>query len=160
MTDNKKNYNEADIVDIDLSATRKKVFRVNGDNERMLELNISDFGFLTRLEEGYAKLNAIVDGLQDMRAIDLDEEDGLSKLAETFAKKDKEMRDTVDFIFDADVSKVCAPDGSMYDLFNGILRFEYIIEILVKLYEDNIQKEFKKMQKRVANKTSKYTGKK
>ena len=72
---------------------------------------------------------------------------------------DDKMREEIDFIFDAPVSKVCADGGSMYDPFEGMFRFEHIIDALSKLYETNLNSEFSKMKRRVSAKTSKYTKK-
>ena len=38
------------------------------------------------------------------------------------------MRELIDFIFQANVSSVCADDGTMADPLNGQFRFEHIIE--------------------------------
>ena len=49
----------ADIVDLDLSAIRKKRFRVDGDDSKILELNTSDLNILPRLKESYPKLQEL-----------------------------------------------------------------------------------------------------
>ena len=72
-------------------------------------------------------------------------------------KIDMEMRQLVDEIFDSNVSEVCAPSGSMFDPFNGTFRYEHIIDVLSKLYKNNLNSEFKKMSARIRKKTSKYT---
>ena len=47
------------IVDIDLSVTERKRFRIDGDNNRILYLNTSDMGMVTRLEEAENQLTTI-----------------------------------------------------------------------------------------------------
>ena len=54
-----------DIQDIDLSSLRKKRFRIDGDNNRIIELNTSDAGFLVRLNKLYPKMRSIGDELFD-----------------------------------------------------------------------------------------------
>lgn len=147
MANTKPNNN---IVDIDLSATRKKRVRINGDDNAILELNTSDMNIVNRLNVALPKLNE----LQDKAfSTDGDDEDTFAKLAEV----DTEMRKYIDYIFNANVSEVTASDGSMYDMFNGVFRFEYIIEALLKLYEDNIQAETDAVQKRFEKHTAKYS---
>lgn len=143
------------VVDIDLSVTRKKRFRIDGDDSRILELNTSDMNILLRLDEVEARLQSLAD------SVTFDAED--TENAEANVKKllntDKEMRDLMDYLFDSKVSEICAPSGTMYDPFNGKYRFEHIIETLFALYEDNIEAEYKKMNKNVQKHTAKYTGK-
>lgn len=143
------------IVDIDLSITRKKRFRIDGDDNRIIELNTSDMTILNRLDEADKQLRELADkatfGLSETG--DDDNADAVKELLAT----DKQMRAIIDYLFDAPVSDVCAPDGSMYDPFNGKYRFEHIMEILFALYEKNISEEIKKMRKNVQKHTGKYT---
>ena len=69
------------------------------------------------------------------------------------------MRQLIDYIFNSNVSEVCAPDGTMYDPIDGQFRFEHIINCLVALYENNIDLEVKQISNRVRKYTDKYTGK-
>lgn len=146
---------------IDLSATRKKCFHVNrgqgtgGD----LYLNISDMSIITRLEELYPKLQKLS---QEASVKQLDiknnsDEKYITKMSQALKRIDVQMRDIVDEIFDSNVSEICAPDGSMFDPFNGEFRFEHIIGEISKLYENNVNEEFRKMSDRMSKRTSKYT---
>lgn len=141
------------IIDIDLSVTKKKQFRIDGDDNRIIELNTSDMTIIERLNETYPKLESLSVKVSDLSSEDVDA--GVKTLKEV----DNEMRDLLDYVFDSPISSVCAPDGSMYDLFNGEFRFEHIITVLLNLYEDNISKEFNSMEKRINKHTAKYTKK-
>jgi len=153
-----------DIQDINLSAIKKKRFRINGDSSKILELNTSDLGISSRLSSAYERLTKnmeevgeILSGLPDDESELTDEKEEIiqEKLQEIDAKMKKEM----DYIFDAPVSEICCDGGSMYDPFEGMFRFEHIIDALTKLYETNLNSEFSKMKRRVSAKTSKYTKK-
>lgn len=154
--------NTDDIQDIDLSATKKKRFRINGDNAKILELNTSDLNIATRLSKSYEKLTNYMDevgvALQDVTDDELTEEQQKA-VEEQLVKIDNKMKEEMDYIFDAPVSKVCCDGGSMYDPFEGMFRFEHIIDALTKLYENNLNAEFSKMKRRVSAKTAKYTQK-
>ena len=141
------------IIDIDLSVTKKKQFRIDGDDNRIIELNTSDMTIIERLNEVYPKLESL--SARTAELSDDDVEGGIKALKDV----DKEMRELIDYTFDSPISSVCAPDGSMYDLFNGEFRFEHIITVLLNLYEDNISKEFNSMEKRINKHTAKYTKK-
>ena len=155
------------ITDIDLSVIEKKRFRIDGDDNRILELNTSDLNIIARLKDSYPKLMNLTqeavkkfpeDGI-DPESIDLANPDTLVPITEFLSDIDTEMRELIDYIFDSNVSEVCAPSGSMYDPINGQFRFEHIIDCLSKLYESDIQGEAKQISTRIKKHTDKYTKK-
>lgn len=153
---------ENNVIDIDLSALRKKRIRINGDDSKIIELNVSDMGVVTRLQEAYDRLISLANkyNLQEEESkAEADSDDfDVDKTVETLRILDKEMRELIDFIFQANVSEVCASDGTMADPINGQFRFEYIIEKFLAVYDKNFTAEFKKMSRNVKKRTSKYTG--
>lgn len=155
------NNEEEDVIDIDLSITNKKRFRIDGDNKRILYLNTSDFGVISRLKETYPKLTSLASDVSgeefDIKSDDTEYEK-LEKASRFVDTIDQKMRKLVDYIFSSNVSEVCAPDGTMYDLFNGKFRFEHIIEKLADLYDKQVRSEYSKMSSRMKKHTSKYTG--
>lgn len=144
------------IIDIDLSITRNKRFRIDGDDNRIIELNTSDMTILNRLDEADKQLHELADFANfDVDDTDVNHEEAIKKLIDT----DKKMRDIIDYLFNSKVADICAPSGSMYDPFDGKYRFEHILETLFNLYEENINKEYDKMKKNLRKHTKKYTGK-
>ena len=142
-----------DVVDIQMELPKKSRFRINGDSNKILELNTSDMSIIKRLEKGYTELQ------KEMSKVgELDPEDeGFTQKLEDI---DKIMRDQIDYIFNSNVSEICASDGTMYDPANGKVTFEHIIDTLLGLYEKNINSEYTKMKNRVRKHTDKYIGKK
>lgn len=155
-----------DIVDISLSVVRKKRFRIDGDDDRILELNTSDLNILARLKETYPKLVEIAeDAFKNLPEVDGTAEDydfvtdeATAKLVSALKDADAKMRELIDYIFDSNVSELCAPSGSMYDPINGAFRFEHIINTLSALYETDISSEMGNVARRVKKHTDKYTG--
>lgn len=154
-----------DIVDISLDTIKKKKFRIDGDNNRILELNTSDLSVVNRIEDSYPKLVELERKASSLKVNNdnpndesLDDAVERSNLSQTLREIDQEMRGIVDYIFDSNVSEVCAPFGSMFDPINGEFRYEHIIDALTKLYENNFNSEFDLMRKRVQKHTNKYTG--
>lgn len=154
---------ENNVIDIDLSALRKKRIRINGDDSKIIELNVSDMGVVTRLQEAYDRLISLANtyNLQEEESKAEADDDSFdeTKAIETLRILDTEMRDLIDFIFQANVSEVCADDGTMADPINGQFRFEHIIEKFLAVYDKNFTEEFKRMSKNVKKRTNKYTGK-
>lgn len=155
---------EQDIVDIAIPEIRKQRFRING-SKQILELNTSDMGIISRLEKTYSKLDKLAqeasaelsESVTDTSSEDEFQE--IVKASNTLQKIDKKMRGLVDEIFDAPVSEVAVPSGTMFDLFNGEFRYEHIIKAISGLYEKNLAKEFDKVSTRMKRHTKKYTGK-
>ena len=150
------------VVNIDLSALRKKRFCIKFDESeegRILELNTSDMNVLERLTEAEPKLEACVEKALSLGDDEKEAEtiEDVKPMVEILKEVDAEMRERMDYIFDANVSEVTAPDGSMYDLFNGSFRFEHIMVALLPQYEQNMDNEIKAMQKKFEKHTTKYT---
>jgi len=147
------------IQDIDLSVTQKKKFRIDGDNNRILELNTSDAGIVVRMNELYPKMKSLGDKLavKISEQSTITDEEELGKIAEVILELDNSIRGLLDELFDSNVSEVCIPEGTTVDPFNGQFRFETIIDRLGKLYSDNFTSEFTKMKRNVSKHTAKYT---
>ena len=148
-----------DIVDVDLSIIKKKKFRINGDNTKILELNVADMGIISRLDESYPKLMDLQEKVVELADVSdgADDREILSSTAKKLNEIDGEMRKALDYIFQSNVSEICGSEGSMYDPIEGTFRYEHIISTLAKLYENNLNSEFKKMKARISKHTSKYT---
>ena len=155
------------IIDLDLSVTQKKKFRFDKDDNRIVEVNTSDMNLMQRVSDAYPKLQELqtkASKLTEGLNVENDESesvaiDDITTMAERLSAVDAEMRELLDYMFDAPVSKAAAPSGSMYDPFNGSFRYEHIITVVMKQYEDNLQSEFSKMERQLKSHTDKYTRK-
>ena len=160
----KEEVKEPDVVDVDLGFVEKKKFRINGDFNRMLELNVSDLNVFSRLKTDYPKLDKLLKEAQEkITSIPDDMEDKselVGKLADTLDDIDAQMRTLIDHIFDTNASEICAPSGNMFDPVGGQWRFERIIDKLTSLYANGLHAEFDKVKANVDKKVSKYTKKK
>lgn len=151
--------------ELDLSLSKRKRFRIDGDDNRVLELNTSDLNLITRLRSVYPQLKDIAqnafkdlpDAVIEDENYDFMEDEATSKLSEALQDADTKMRSLIDYIFDSNVSELCAPHGSMFDPINGKLRFEHIIDTLAPLYETDISTEMNKVTANVSKHTAKYT---
>lgn len=142
-----------DVVDIEFKELQRKKFRLDRDNNRVIELNTSDFSVISRLEEIYPKMLKFVDEAQTKIA---ESPDGVMDMLLDINGKMKEL---LNYAFDSDIADKACPDGTLFDLINGKFRFEYIMEKLIDLYDKNFSNEFELMQKRVNKHTAKYTKK-
>jgi hypothetical protein len=151
LTDNKENKTQNEnIVDITLDGMERTKFRINGRNDAIIELNLSDLGVIERLETGLDKLQNEMTGIANLSSDD-------ENLSDSLKQADIRMREAVDYIFDYPVSDVCAKYGTMYDPKDGKFRYEIIIDGLMRLYTDNINAEYRKLENRLKKHTEKYT---
>lgn len=149
---NKELMNE-DVIDIEFKELQKKRFRLDRDNSRVIELNTSDFNTISRLEEIYPKMLEFVEDAQ--AELSDDSADALKVLSNI----NDSMKELLNYAFNSDIADKACPDGTLFDLINGKFRFEYIMERLIALYDENFTKEFELVKKRVGKHTSKYTKK-
>lgn len=157
-----------DFVDINLSEIQSKRFRIDGDDNRILVLNTSDLSILSRLKEAYPKLVSLTNDAvkklpDDLPELNNDESilesEAVNDLISVLKEIDSNMREQMDYIFNSNVSEICAPDGSMYDPINGKFRYEHIIDKLSGLYSKDISTGMNKISARVKKHTDKYTRK-
>lgn len=149
-----------DIQNIELPGFTKRKFSINGDTSKIIELDLNDLSIVNRVEKIYPVLEDLADEVAMLGRLDeSDERELLSKTAAGLKEVDAKMRQCVDDIFDFPVCQVVAPIGSMYDPINGKFRYEHIVETLINLYSNNLNKEIKKIQNKVSKHTNKYTKK-
>lgn len=142
--------NRDELIDIDLSPIKKTKFRIDGDSNRILELNLQDLKMPSRLSETMPKLEELSSQWSDVNVDDIDE------MSKEILKLDEEMRKALDYIFDSNVSETTAPSGTMFDMIGGKFRCEYILDTLARLYKDTIHKEADLLNKQMLKHTAKY----
>lgn len=150
---------ENKIIDINLAPEKTRI-RIDGDDNRIIELDTTDMTVLKRLQDIYPRLNEL--GIKGFEIDDGDEltDESLKAMTTALDAIDKEMRELIDYIFNSKIADVCVPNGALYNMQNGEFMFERILDVLFGLYADDIQKEFGLMSERMKARTSKYTGKK
>jgi len=151
-------------LNLDLTETARTKIWVNGDCNKILELNLTDIGIMSRARDAEVKLDELQAEANKLASAEVPdsfetEEDNkkFDEIVDVFQDIDKKMRDLVNGIFDFNVCDVCCDGGSMYDPINGKYRYEYIIDKLMALYGQSWQRESKRTQDRLKTHTAKYT---
>jgi len=148
-----KKSTEEEIKEVVISGAKKTPFRIKGTNN-IIYLNVSDMGLYSRLKVGYDRLIKMMEEIAEIgsKIDDISVEESAKLLDEYDAK----MRVEVDTIFNSQVADACCDDGTMWDPYQGMFRFEHIIDSLCGLYENNMSTEFMRMRSRVNSKVSQY----
>lgn len=143
------------IRNIDIDIREKERFTINGDENKVIELNTADMSIISRYSVAIPKLNALADRMDNL-AVEGDSDEDIEAFGKEFEDINNGVREVINEIFDYDICSVCAKDGSMFDLSNGEYRFIVIIDTLFSLYDKTITEESKKLQKRIKSHTAKY----
>ena len=142
-------------IDLGFSLNKKR-FSVNGDINTIIEFNPTDMAMPTRLakvlprfkelDEKWRNLN---DTLNEFNDIDVDaQEDKIKSYSEQFDAIEAEIRSLIDEVFDADVADKLLGNSSAFTLEDGFFRYERVITGMTKCYEQAIQDETPKFNKR------------
>ena len=139
---------------------KKKRFSVDGDPERVIEIDTGDTGILSRwkgLAKWFEEMDAKISRFgEDMNPDEITPEQ-MENISGEFAGIDEEMRSKLNYLFAADVcTPIVGEHGSLIRMVDGEPLFMVIIETLVPLYEKDIRVESEKSRKRIEKHTGKY----
>lgn len=135
---------------------KKKRFTIDGDENRVIELDTSDVGVVTRLEKSVDKITELQAKQDELTKLSEDEDTALD-FTKLFSEIEADMRGIIDEIFDTPVCDAILGKSSVFSPVNGRYKFEQLIETLLDQYGKDIAAEAKKINKsKVAAKTAQY----
>lgn len=146
--------------------TREKFF-VDGDENRVIELDVNDVNLVNRLTDAVPKMKELDKRWTELNksanAIQIGEDvaenlEEVNNFSATFKSIETEIRTILDDTFDSPgMSDTILGTTSAFSPANGKFKYEQIIDVLVGLYETNIKKEAEKFNRtKVKKKTAKY----
>lgn len=145
------------MLNINLEHGKRKRFTIDGDENRILELNTSDMGIFARFDEFEKESEKAVTDFAEFQASQ--EDFDLSELGRRFTELDKFLRDKLDYLFDTNFSAVVAPFGTMVDPIDGEFRFTYLIDVMGDVINGELTKEVKARNAKIREHTKKYVNK-
>lgn len=164
----------AEMRNINLDIDTRQKFSINGDPNKVIELDTRDINIVNRYKESidkmksmqddYARLNTISKEMSEISDGENAEEETLKKVTE-FTDKMKEleraMRDVIDYIFDTKMSDTICGNSSIFSPVNGkSVKFEQILDTFAGLYEKDIKSDMVKINKeKIKKRTTKYAHK-
>lgn len=152
---------------ITFNVETREQFMIDGDENRVIELDIHDINLVNRLTDAIPKMQSLEkrwnalqeasNALDETKEVEESLED-VNKFSSTFKGIEAEMRTILDDTFDSPgMSDTILGGTSAFSPINGKFKYEQIIDVLVRLYEANIRKEAEKFNReKVKNKTAKY----
>lgn len=132
-----------------------KSFCINNDESKVVRFNPSDYGLLERFSKARKTIMQEVNSLNEEVNLKADgtSTDGLDETAELIEKVNKIINGQIDYIFDAEVSKIAFGNQSPISTIKGKFLFERFLDAVGPLMEKEIKAEQAASEKRV----SKYT---
>ena len=148
------------IQNINIDVGSRKRFTIDGDENRILELNTNDMGIFSRLDDFDQNVTAAFKEFDDFQSQEIEKDDwNVVKLGEALKKLDTTIREQFDRLYDTNFSEVVVPHGTMIDLINGEFRFQKLNDVFSTIYEKQFSKELKAQNEKIKKHTEKYIGK-
>lgn len=148
----------SDIKNLSFGLPKRKKFTIDGDENRVVELDTSDTGIMARWNVVQEYFTSAAQELGALSGQDPTEEQALMA-SKRFAEIDAGAREKLNFLFDSDVCTPIAGNGALIRLVNGEPLFMLILDILTPLYEADIKDEYEKSRRRIEKHTAKYAAK-
>lgn len=164
----------AEMRNINLDIDTRQKFSINGDPNKVIELDTRDINIVNRYKESidkmksmqddYANLHAIYEEMQAIEDGENASEERLAKVGEftdEMAKIERKMRDVIDYIFDTKMCDTICGNSSIFSPVNNQrVKFEQILDTFSALYEKDVKSNMAKISKnRVKQRTAKYAHK-
>lgn len=128
-----------------------KEYTINNDPERVIRVNTSDFGILTRFGEAYANIQARMDEWNKKQDPEKKENIYLDQLQDMADYVNKQ----IDYIFNGEVSGIVFGNQSCLSMVKGVPLYERFINAILPVIESDLEEERKASKKRVAEYTKK-----
>lgn len=129
-------------------STGFKEYAVNGDENNVIRVNVSDLNMLKRYEDAQVKINALTDKFKDID----------KPTPEQLVEADKEVRELLNYVFGGDV---CTPafgnTNCLSPVSNGMFLFEAFMDAFIPLIETDMKATANASKIHIEDKTAKYT---
>lgn len=127
-----------------------KEFSINGDPERVIKFNPTDFAIIERAQTARKEI------VEASKSIKDEEDEDIEKTAELIKKVDAIIKEKVDYIFGYKISDIVFGLQSPLATKNGITLVERFISGAMLIVQKEIEEEQKKSQAKVSKYTERY----
>lgn len=116
---------------------------INGDENRIITINPTDFGLLSRYKEVEPKINALAQTYENTSEIG--DEESIKILSEL----DKKTREFIDYIVGSPVSEIVFGNANCLSVTGGSPIYENFLNAYISYLEPIIKEEVKKSKSRI-----------
>lgn len=123
---------------------------INNDEDRVIRIDLSDFGMIERLNESYKKINEFQNSHKDIKINpDGTAEDKLNESAEILKAFNALVREQIDYILDSNVSDIVFGNKNPLSTVKGVPLYERFLNALRPYIEKIAKREKEESDKRV-----------
>lgn len=127
---------------------------INNDENRVIRIDLNDFGMIERLSDSYKKIDEFQDNHKDIKInSDGTATDRLNESAEILKAFNNLIREQIDYILDSKVSDIVFGNKNPLSTVKGVPLYERFLNALKPYIEKIAKKENEESKKRI----SKYT---
>lgn len=143
-------------LDISIRPNPRTEIRIDGDDGRVIALDLQDYNIVNRFAALLPELDAIDAEYTAAIKDKSDDQEGLQAIVAATRDLEARLTAAIDTLFDADVCAICSGGASLFTPVGGTLLYELIISQLASLYDDAFTTAVKQRRARVAKHTAKY----
>lgn len=132
-----------------------KEYEINGDPERIIRVDTADYGFIERFKKAEKHINEELkkyDGIKIKSDGSADTDDETA--AQMIADLGEFIKSEINYIFNADVSKIVFGNASPLSTRKGVPMYERFVDATLPIIEADLKAEATASEKRVAKYTS------
>lgn len=131
-----------------------KTYAINGDENRVIRINTSDYALLDRLVEAYKRIESIEKPDAPAAAADSPVEK-VAAAAKVINDIESQIRDAIDYIFNTDVCSAAFGAQSALSSIGGVPLYERFLNALLPVVTSDIKSEMAAHKERVGRYTEK-----
>ena len=124
-------------------------FTINGDETRVIKIDLNDYAIITRLNESYKRIEDFANKNSADVNSDGTAKDTLSETAEVIGNFDKFIKEQIDYIFNSKVSDIVFGEKSPLSMVKGIPLYQRFLTALQPYMEEIVKRERKASEKRM-----------
>jgi hypothetical protein len=157
------------LQNINLNLSTKQKFTVDGNADKIIELDTNDLGLVRRLSNSISSIHELESQWKELeisaKSMEANKEvsdeaviEDAIDFSNKFTQLEQSMCEIVDTIFDSEnLCDTLLDGGSIFSIVNGKYKYEQIIDVLIGLYEKSIKADAEKINKRkIQSKTQRY----
>lgn len=127
-----------------------KEFNINGDPNRIVRFNPSDFSIIERANKAR---KAITESLKDFKNI---KDEDIDEASEAIEKVNAVIKENINYIFNSDIYDVVFGNQSPVSFVGGLTLVERFLNAALSIIEKAVGEEQKKSQEKISKYTSRY----
>jgi hypothetical protein len=132
-----------------------KRFTINGDPNKVIMINPSDFGIIERINDAYKMIDDASKLTDDVELkADGSPVEELGKAAEVVKGFREAINNAINYIFDGDITSVAFGNQSPLSLVGGVPLYQRFMNVVIPVIKKEIESEMQASQKRISKYTS------